>query len=91
MQKVLTYAYIILAIAAFCYWISCLLGYWEMLKHRKQGRSLFSVAAFGFLNAENFTEQGNIERRDIMRSIAKFFGCVFGLVIVVFIGIQTQA
>lgn len=89
-QKILTYAYIFLGIASFCYWISALLAVFRMLKHRLPGRSLLSVATTGVFNEANFTDEGNHQRRKLVHAMTRFMTIIIGMVVVVFLGIQTQ-
>ena len=90
MQDVLVYSYIFLAIAAFWFWVSGILSLIRMLRCRKPGRPLFRVVTTGLFNQENFTVTGNIERQKLLSAIRKFMGSITGLVIIVFIGIQTE-
>lgn len=90
-QKILTYAYIFLGIASFCYWVSALLSVYRMLKHKKPELSLFRVAANGVFVEENFTAEGNYQRDNLKAAMIKFSMVMAGMVLVVFIGVQTQS
>ena len=90
-QKVLTYAYIFLGIASFCYWVSALLCVFRMLKHKKPDLSLLMVATAGIFRADNFTAEGNYQRNNLKAAMIKFTMVVAGMVLVVFVGIQTQS
>jgi hypothetical protein len=90
-QKVLTYAYIFLGIASFCYWVSALLCVCRMLKHKKPELSLFKVATTGVFREDNFTVEGNHQRNNLKAAMIKFAMVVAGMVIIVFIGVQTQS
>ena len=89
-QKFLTYAYIFLGIASFCYWISALLAVFRMLKHREPGHSLLSVATTGVFNEANFTDEGNHQRKKLVHAMTRFMLVIGGMAVVVFLGIQTQ-
>jgi hypothetical protein len=90
-QKILTYAYIILGFTSFCYWVSAVISIFQILKHRKPGLSLFKVATTGVFNEDNFTHEGKAERAKFKYTMLKFGAVVLGMVLVVFVGIQTQS
>jgi len=48
------------------------------------------VVSSGIFTDENYTEQGKHQKLQLLHAIRYFFFVVFGLVAVVFIGIQTQ-
>ena len=89
-QNLLTWAYVFLGIAAFIYWIMALISLFNMLKHRKKDRSLITVAVIGILDDDNFQEEGRIQRTRCFQSTRRFVYCICGMIIVVFIGVQTQ-
>ena len=89
-QKILIYSYIILGVASFCYWISALLSAFRMLMNRKPGLSIFRVATTGILNKNNFTYEGNHQRQKLQNAMIKFFMVIAAMILVVFIGAQTQ-
>ena len=89
-QKILLWSYVFLGIGAFCYWISALLSFFRMLKHRKKDRSVLAVATTGMFSEDNFTEQGAGHRRDLFSATIKFCLVIAAMYIVVLIGIQTQ-
>lgn len=90
LQNILTWTYVFLGLAAFVYWIVALVSIFGMLKYRKQGRSLLKVATIGIVNDDNFQEEGKYQRDKCFQSIRRFVYCIGGMVLVVYIGIQTQ-
>ncbi len=90
-QHLLTGAYLILAAAAFIYWIGAVLSMFSMLKHKAPGTSLLITATIGWLKDENFTEEGVYHRRKFFRSSLKFFLIVLAMFLVVLMGVQTQS
>jgi hypothetical protein len=90
-QKILTYAYIILGFTSFCYWVSAVISVFHILKHRKPGLSYFKVATTGVFNEDNFTSEGKTERVKLQSTMLKFGAVVLGMVLVVFVGVQTQS
>ena len=89
-QNLLTWAYVLLGIAAFIYWLIALISFFSMLKHRKKDRSLIKVAVTGLLDDDNFEAEGKHQRSRCFHSTLRFVYCICGMIAVVFIGIQTQ-
>ncbi len=89
-QNILSATYLVLALAAFIYWIGAALSMFSMLKHKAPGTSLFVVATIGLWKDENFTEEGVYHRQKFFRSSLKFFLLILGMFAVVWMGIQTQ-
>ena len=89
-QNLLTWSYVFLGIAAFIYWLIALVSLFSMLKHRKKDRSLIKVALMGLHDEDNFEPEGQHQRTRCFSSTLRFVYCICGMIVVVFIGIQTQ-
>lgn len=90
-QNLLTGVYLVLAIAAFVYWIGAALSMFSMLKYKAPGTSLFIAATIGLLKDDSFTEEGIYHRQKFFRSSLKFFLLILGMFVVVWVGVQTQS
>ena len=58
---------------------------------KKSELSLFKVVTTGVFREENFTTEGNYQRNNLKVAIIKFAMVIAGMILVVFIGVQTQS
>ena len=89
LQKILLWCYVLLGIGAFCYGISTLLAFFRMLGNRRKDRPLSALAA-GLFKADNFTEQGNRERRSFFSAALKSCLTIAGMALIVVLGVLTE-
>ena len=87
-QKILLWSYVFLGIGAFCYWVSAILSFFRMLRHRRKDKSVFAIAT-GIFSEANFTTEGNFQRRHLFSAVVKLALVLVAMYIVVLIGIQT--